>query len=261
MQPFTLNHEADSFVRPFQGWMEAGFTTGFYEDGRAGHLAYQDPFLPEEIDRNRRDFCAQLGLQKDAFRAMKQCHSDRSLILHNKKDSFNLCGQNAPEGDALITAEPGLLLSVFSADCVPLLMWDSKKRVVAAVHGGWRGTLSAIGVKTLDKMRTHFQSDIEDIYAYIGPAIGPCCYETGREVYAAYKKKFSFYKEVAAIRNGACFLDLKETHRRSLMEMGIEENRIGISEECTFCGSRELPSYRKSGASAGRFSAFIFIKT
>lgn len=261
MKPLlSVNQEANSFLVPFQSWLGAGFTTGYREDGSPGNLAYQPQFPVSEIDRNRRDFCLQMGLEEESFRALKQCHSDRNLIIRNSRESLYLSGEKAPEADALISTEPGLMLSVFSADCVPVLMWDRRNRVVAAVHGGWRGTLARITVKAFQTMSREFNSRAEDVFACIGPAIGPCCYEVGHALIDSFREEFPFHEKIIRKKGAVPFLDLKETHRRSLMELGIAEANIRVSPECSCCGPMGLPSYRKSGASAGRFSAFIFIK-
>ena len=95
------------------------------------------------------------------------------------------------KGDASITNRPGLLLAIQTADCVPILLVDPKKRAIAAIHAGWRGTLARIAAKTIGKMQMHFGTNPRDLLAAIGPSIGPCCYEVGTEVATQFLSQFA----------------------------------------------------------------------
>jgi YfiH family protein len=133
--------------------------------------------------------------------SVKQIHSNLVLLA----DWPGLLG----EGDALVTNQPGLAISIRTADCYPILLADSKNEAIAAIHAGWRGTASQIVVRTLERMRAEYGTNPRDIVAGIGPGIGVCCYEVGEDV----SKQFGF-----AIRT---HLDLVAENRKQLESVGV----------------------------------------
>src|SRR5581483_8499390 len=104
---------------------------------------------------------------------------------------FSASAPAAPQADASISRRAGLLLGIQTADCVPILLADPRRKIVAAVHAGWRGTLARIALKTLGRMRLEFGTNPEDVLAALGPAIGSCCYEVGPEVAQAFLGQFA----------------------------------------------------------------------
>ncbi|HEX3121026.1 MAG TPA: peptidoglycan editing factor PgeF, partial [Candidatus Acidoferrum sp.] len=140
----------------------------------------------ENVEENKRRFQSALGAEKLEFVSLHQIHSDVVRIFDTTTSTDKQC-----KGDALATNRPGLLLGVRTADCSPVLVVDPKKRVVAAIHAGWRGTLARIVVKTIGQMQMEFKSNPKDMLAAIGPTIGGCCYEVGTEVAADFSAKFS----------------------------------------------------------------------
>lgn len=161
------------------------------------------------------------------------------------------------DGDGIITNKVGRAVGVFAADCVPILLYDKTKSVVAAVHSGWRGTFSGILAKTVEKLEKEYGSKAKDLKVFVGPHIHSCCYEVGEEV----KEKFSnsdFYgdKDVFKGKN----LDMKKCISYQLDYKGIKEENINYLDICTFCNKEyELHSYRKN-KNGGRLFAFIFLK-
>ena len=119
---------------------------------------------------------------------LRQIHSDVVRV-------FPTPAATAPQADAAISSHAGLFLGIQTADCVPILLADPRRHVVAAVHAGWRGTLARIAVKTLGRMRLEFGTNPEDVLAALGPAIGPCCYEVGPEVAQAFLGQFAHAAE------------------------------------------------------------------
>ena len=172
---------------------------------------------------------------------LKQIHSNLVLLA----DHPGLLG----EGDALITGEPGLAISIRTADCYPILLADTRNRVVAAVHAGWRGTASQVVMKTLDKMKSKFGTDPQDITAAIGPGIGVCCYEVGDDV----SRQFGF-----AVRT---HLDLASENRKQLETAGVPAQNIEALDVCTFCDAERFFSYRREKEKAGRMTSFIMLRT
>ncbi|MBZ2177937.1 MAG: peptidoglycan editing factor PgeF [Acidobacteria bacterium] len=142
------------------------------------------------------------------------------------------------EGDALITDEPGLLLAIRTADCVPILLADPVRRVVAAVHAGWRGTVAGVLTQTLSQMRQNYETKPADLVAAIGPAIGPCCFAVGSEV-------------PLPVVDGRA--DLWAANRRQLENEGV--TRIWSAEQCTMCKPETFFSFRRDRETGRMISA------
>ena len=193
--------------------------------------------------------------------------------------------RDSPAGDALVTAEPDILLSVGAADCLPVLLADVRLRVVAAVHAGWRGALARVIEKTVGEMRRIFGSRPENLVTALGPAIGRCCYEVGDEVVDSFRAQFIqsddfFYRpprDPNANHTGSRYLLLFHTqaspgHRREraslhldlvavaraqLRAAGLKASAIHNSGYCTACCADLFFSYRREGAQARRMTAVI----
>ena len=144
-------------------------------------------------------------------------------------------------GDALITDVPGIGLGVRTADCVPILLVDTRRRAVAAIHAGWRGTAEGISRKTVQALRGRFGSNPADLLAAIGPAIGPCCYRVGEEVAILFRE---WFPERADLDRPA-HIDLADANRRQLLSAGVPEGRISAAGLCTFCSGTEFHSWRR----------------
>jgi len=175
-----------------------------------------------------------------AYTNLKQIHSD--LV-------FNVDGLRGciDRGDALLTSEPDHWVGVRTADCVPILLADPAHRVVAAVHAGWRGTVSSIVTKTVDRMTREFQTDPAQLLAAIGPAIGVCCFEVGADVAR------QFHSDSRTI-------DLPEVNRRQLEAAGVAPSRIDVMPLCTVCsGPKQFHSFRRDKELSGRMVSAICI--
>jgi polyphenol oxidase len=258
-------------------WLVHGFSTrpgGVSEiDGeKVLNLGAVEWDKRENVEENRRRFQAAVGASDLDFVSLHQIHSDVVRIVD--ATSGKQC-----KGDALVTSRAGLLLGVRTADCSPVLVVDPKKRVVAAIHAGWRGTLARIVVKTIGQMQMEYKSDPKDMLAAIGPTIGGCCYEVGTEVAADFSAKFSdaseFFDE---LRTGdepnplqwlnmmppghqpppkKVLLDLKKANQLQLLEAGLRPQNIFVSLLCTSCHVDRLFSYRKESSTSGRLLSVI----
>jgi len=153
------------------------------------------------------------------------------------------------QGDALLSDVPGQMIGVKTADCVPVLLVDTKCRHVAAVHAGWRGAVAGIAPKTVAAMASRWGSDPVDIHAAIGPGIGPCCFEVGPEVAI----QFGLPAERTRV-------DLPGFVRRQLLEAGVPGAQISALALCTFCEADLLHSFRRDRESAGRLLSVIGLK-
>ncbi len=162
--------------------------------------------------------------------------------------------------DALITAEKGILISVQSADCVPVLLYDPMEKVVAAIHAGWRGTMGEIVLTAIEKMKTEFNSSPENLIAAIGPSISEEIYEVGEEVIAAVERVYgSKAGIISREQNGKGFCNLWEANRIQLIRAGVRAKNIEVAGICTYQQADLFFSARKSGNTAGRFAAGIMI--
>jgi hypothetical protein len=167
-------------------------------------------------------------------------------------------GKAVLEGDGLMTDVPGILLGVGTADCVPVLVVDVEKRVAAAFHAGWRGTVAGIVGNGIATMTAEYGSRVEDLVAAVGPSIGACCYTVGEEVRAEFGKKFGYADSLFRVGDeGEMRLDLWEANRRQLVDAGVSGERISVVGECTGCardenGVRRYFSHRAEKGVAGR---------
>jgi YfiH family protein len=173
----------------------------------------------------------------------KQIHS--ALVL----DACGRRGEQIGEGDAIVSAEPGVAIGIRTADCVPLLFADPETRVVACAHAGWRGTAANIAAATVERMRM-LGCDPANIVAAIGPSIGPCCYE----VDAATAQRFDRWRTATPGKEKP-HLDLPAINERQLMEAGVL--RIWKSGECTYCRADRYFSFRREKEQAGRMLSFV----
>lgn len=164
-------------------------------------------------------------------------------------------------GDAFLTDQPGVVCHVRTADCVPILLADTKRRVVGAVHAGWKGTAAKIVQAAIEKMQMEWHTDPADMKAALGPAIGGHCYEVGPEVAQAFAQAGLNPGEwMEETWHGRWYLDLAFANRELLVRAGISKERIYLSLACTACDLEKFSSYRKEGKGTGRQVSFILIR-
>jgi len=181
--------------------------------------------------------------------ALHQVHSD--VCLYAAAGSRGRIGT----GDALITNAAGVWIGVRTADCIPILIADLRRRAVAAIHAGWRGTLAGVASRTIEAMRRRFATSPEDLAAAIGPGIGPCCYEVGSEVASQFASLFPERRDLS----GRTRIDLAEANRRQLAAAGVPASQIWTSGMCTCCLSERFFSWRRESHRAARMVAAALI--
>lgn len=170
------------------------------------------------------------------------------------------------KADALITSVPGVAIGVLTADCLPILLFDPVKMVVAAIHAGWRGTIMDIAKSTVERMATEYGSSAKDIISSIGPHIGPCCYTVGEDVAKEFIKKFgannSIIEEdtVGSIEAESARLSLAEANILELEDVGVRKENIEDTAICTMCNKDSFFSYRGDDGTTGRQINFIMIR-
>jgi hypothetical protein len=186
-----------------------------------------------------------------------QTHSDNITVITQKETKgWESLSDAIEDCDALITDVKGIVLNVLTADCVPILLYDTQKEVVAAVHAGWKGTKAQITYKTVQKMTQMYGSDPKDIIAGIAPSIGRCCYEVGKEV----AEHFFDSPEGLTPKGEKYMLDLPFINKQQLLAAGLKEENIEMSHTCTACNVERFFSYRKEKGCSGRFMSMIGMK-
>ena len=265
-------------------WLIHGFSTRIGGSSRLGeglvlNLGETDWDTQKNVSDNRALLLAALEARNWPLASLHQCHTD---VIHGMSEP----SPDPPRGDALLTATPGLLVGVKTADCVPILLADVKRRAVAAVHAGWRGTLARIAEKALGRMRMEFGTTPKDVVAVLGPAIGACCYEVGAEVAKAFAAQFDaagewfkgpFEKIVSDDSPNplrwlqmtppghdapapTVFLDLRAANRWQISKAGVPAAHIFVSDLCTACRTDLLFSHRRERGKTGRMMAVIGIR-
>ncbi|NOZ89811.1 MAG: peptidoglycan editing factor PgeF [Epsilonproteobacteria bacterium] len=188
------------------------------------------------------------------FVVANQTHSNNISIIRDTKnrgwDSLDSAIDNC---DALITNQKGVMLTILTADCVPILLFDPKQKVVSAIHAGWRGTADKIVYKTIQKMQQEFNSNPKDIIAGIAPSIGRCCYEVDWGV----AKHFTDYIGAFDKVGDKYMLDLPLVNKKQLLDIGLLDDNIELSNICTSCEVDNYFSYRKEQGCSGRFMSMI----
>ncbi len=238
---------------PDHPWLVHGFGT------RSGHVANHAAL----------DTSAPLDPGRRPLITLKQTHS--AVVHRIPSQALGQIGSRGvpyAEGDGLITDQPGVLLGIQTADCVPILIADLHTRAVGAFHAGWRGTVAGIVGQGVQEMAANFGSDPIDLVAAIGPSIGPCCYRVGEEVRNAFTERFVdgqtlFHRNEVDSANPR--LDLREANRRQLIAKGLPPEQISVVAQCTACtfdpdGQRRFFSYRAEAGVTGRMISVIGIR-
>jgi YfiH family protein len=182
-------------------------------------------------------------------RYAQQVHGDEILLVDENSPSFCV-----GKGDALITACKDLPVGVFSADCLPILI--SSEKAVAAIHAGWRGSCLNIAGKTVQKLCQSFSLSPEDLHVSLGPCIGACCLEMGDEIISQFSKENETYSDFF-FRREKWHLDLVALNKFQLQQTGVPEEKIQITEKCTFCSDEEFFSFRRQKRRNGSMFSFV----
>ena len=260
-------------------WLIHGFSTrsaGFSRvyGGRTLNLGLTKQDTRIAVERNREAFLSELGAVTGKklwpLVTLRQIHSD---LIH--------CVEEVPKeplvGDGLITRMQGVVVAIQTADCLPVILVDTKQRAVGVFHAGWRGTVKRMVEKGVGEMRRHFGTLPRDIKAAIGPGVHSCCYEVGPEVRQQFESQFAYAddlfretKESDPVREKypllfltarapghselptKIFLDLAEANRRQLIDVGVLPKNISTSPLCTACHPEMLFSYRAEKGVTGR---------
>lgn len=233
-----------------------GVSTGIFDSLNLNFSRGDDP---NRVVENFRRIGAVLGFTPNDAVNARQIHSD-IVVRVNEKNRGNLAVTGAsPECDALITNTPGMALYVSTADCTPILLWDSVTGAVGAAHAGWKGTALAIGAKTVEAMTREFGTKPENIRAAIGPSIGFCHFETDADVPEAMLEAFGDEaKPFIRQQDNKYYVNLKEINALVLRRAGVTQ--IEISQECTMCRPDRFWSHRVTLGQRGAQGGIIVCK-
>ncbi len=232
-----------------------GVSTGIYESLNLGSTRGDDPVRVRE---NYRRFFAAVGADLSHVALSNQVHGDVVRPVTTADLKVDLYDPEGYEVDGLVTDIPGVALVIFGADCLPVLLYDPVRRVVAAAHAGWRGTAMGIVERAVEKM-TFYGSRPEDLYAAIGPGISKCCFETREDVPNAMTTALGVAATpyIVPIEGGKFKVDLKGLNAMRLRRAGLLAERIAISPDCTACLPDKYWSHRVTQGHRGSQAAVI----
>ena len=207
---------------------------------------------PAAVSQNRQLFAVHTGIK--TLKYCRQIHSD-AVINADTVATLNWDVENQYEsentGDALISAQQGETLGIFTADCVPIFILDVASPAIGIAHAGWRGTLARIAAKTLAEMKAQFGTFAENCLIHLGPSIQKCCYTVSPDLISQFVKHFG-----QAVHNGLN-LSLQTANLCQLVDVGITSDSISISPFCTACCTDNFYSHRAEGGQTGRMFSFI----
>jgi YfiH family protein len=277
--------------KDLKGWLWHGFSTrrggvsqAYSAEGAPGelNLGFTAADSREAVEQNRRLLAqAVTGKAETPIAALRQFHSNLLVVA----DNTDVLRERPKKADGVISAVPGLLVGIQTADCIPVLVADRRQRVVAAFHAGWRGTVKRIVELGVGRMRLEFGCRPEDLIAAIGPGAAQCCYAVGEELLSEFESQFSYARELFCevfdsdpVRTKypmlfltqrapghspigpQLHLDLIEANRRQLVDAGLMTSAISTTGGCTNCHTDLFFSHRGSRGHAGRMMSVIGIR-
>ncbi|MCE3202536.1 peptidoglycan editing factor PgeF [Paenibacillus sonchi] len=283
MEPFMQKSGAPMLLH-LEPWraehaeITAGFTGRQGGIGKAPYDSFNCAFHvgdePSDVLGNRTLLAESLGFTLQDWTCGEQTHGkDIAVVKADDRGRGSLDRASAFQGtDGLLTNVPGVLLTSFYADCVPLYFYDPLKKVVGLAHAGWKGTVAEIAAAMVARMETGYGSRPQDILAGIGPSIGDCCYEVDDYVMNHIRQLEDGLKTAAGsgpsqdlyrtseTDDRKSMLNLKEMNRRIMIKAGILPTHIECTSWCTSCNQDLFFSYRKENGVTGRMTSWIGIK-
>ena len=237
-----------------------GVSTGIHA---TMNLGFQNGDLPDNVYENYRRICDAIGIEPESVVHAKQTHKDyvRVVTAKDRGKGYNR-DRDYDDIDALITNEPGITLTILTADCVPVFIVDPVEKAIGLVHSGWRGTVQRITEKTVKSMQDNFGCKPKNLLAVTGPCICSNCYEVGPEVADAFHDEFGsdMFLKISHQHNGKTHIDLSETIIRTLLAAGLDSASVVKSGLCTACNSELLFSHRITQGKRGTLASFLSMK-
>lgn len=255
-------------------WLRHGFSTraggtsmAYAGGSHAGdlNLGFTAEDDPVAVAKNRAAFVQAVGGETAwEMVSVRQVHgTEVKAVAAGETGLRTEEGRAVVQADGLMTAAPGTMLAIQVADCVPVLVADVKRRIVAGFHAGWRGSAAGIVEQGIARMVEEFGCDPADMLGAVGPAIGACCYTVGDEVRAKFGARFGYAEELFSSREDGLHVDLAGANRRQLVGAGLSVGRVTVIGECTACarvdGRRKYFSHRAEQGFTGRSMGMIGI--
>lgn len=240
-----------------------GVSTGLYNSLNT-RLAGKDTL--SNVFENYNRICNSLNIDENKLCKAKQAHTDNvEYITQNIINEFNIHSLNYKEIDGYITNEENIFTVVTTADCIPVIIYDPIRKVVANVHSGWKGTTKQIYLKAINKMLNEFNCKVQDLIVCLGPSIGKCCFTSKEESFKENfikvwpeQEKYIFYDK------DKFHIDLKYLIKRDLESIGVKKENICDANICTKCNNNDFYSYRvttqKGEADYGTFGTVVGIR-
>ncbi|MBI3127504.1 MAG: peptidoglycan editing factor PgeF [Candidatus Tectomicrobia bacterium] len=243
--------DALPFIRHGFSTRRGGVSEGEFRSLNLGQAKGEDS---ERVRENRRRFFQVAEMEPSRVAEVRQVHGTAVVAADEIPEGARV------EADGVLTAEPGVAVAVQTADCLPVLLADARRRAVAAVHAGRKGIGAGVLAEAVRRMGERFGSRPEDLVAGLGPAISGACYEVGEECLPPFRERYPDWRDFSIpLGRGKWLLDLPEAARRQLAAAGIPGERIGPPGPCTFSESARFFSYRRDGAPTGRLWAIIVV--
>jgi YfiH family protein len=253
-------HNLHTQVTAFSTTRNGGVSKGDYASMNCTPYTGDDI---EAVQRNQQLLCTALHIEKEQLIIPYQTHSVNALVIDKEflQQNAEKRNEQLQNIDALITQEKGVCLCVSTADCTPILLYDKKQQVIAAIHAGWRGSVNYIVRKTLEQMNRLYNTQGEDIFAAIGPCIGFDAFEVGDEVYDAFKQNDFPMEYISGWKpeTHKWHIDLQMANSVQLIDFGVPTEQIDICDICTFTHYEKFFSARRLGIKSGRILSGIFM--
>ena len=250
-------------LKKYESIISHGFTTriGGVSSGECSSLnmGFNRKDTRENVLENYRRAAAVLNIDCSNMVLSKQVHDSKIKLVNEKDRGKGIFKESDLYGyDGLMTDKRNVALVTFYADCVPLLFFDPEKKVIAGSHSGWRGTLKEIAKETINAMNKEYGCNAEDILAAIGPSIGECCFEVGKEVYDGFKAKHQDIDEYCTwLNDDKLKIDLQRFIKRTMLNQGVREENICISGICTKCNNDIFFSHRGDNGKTGSMTSIM----
>lgn len=248
-------------------WAEQGVSIAF--SSRLGGVS-QSPYNTlnfglhvgdrrDDVIENRRRYLEMFSFTPEDMICCEQVHGNSVVIVgEEEKGRGALDYYTSLSGyDAMVCRTPGIMLSTFYADCIPVYLFDPRQRVVAIAHSGWKGTMGRIATQTLRVMQREFSCSPDNTEVFIGPGIGGCCFQIGEDLVKQVKEEFTGLNGILNYELNECTWDLQLTNRLILQEDGVRPENIIDCGLCTACNPEVFFSYRREQGKTGRMAAVI----
>lgn len=250
-----LRYHLPSEIAAFSTYRDEGVSQGAYASFNCTHYCGDNP---QHVSANRQRLCSDWQIPHGGLIIPRQTHGTESVVVDEAflEQSLSRQEQLLDGVDALVSSLPNVCLAVSTADCIPVLLYDTRSRAIAAIHAGWRGTVARITSLVIRRMKTLYGTRGSDVRAVIGPGISVEAFEVGDEVYEAFYQA-AFPMDLVARRYQKWHIDLWEANRLQLLDEGLQSDSIELAGICTYRHFERFFSARRLGVQSGRMLTAI----